>query len=425
MSRGETQEHDDDDARASGLSLRATRRGEILGDTYRLLELVGAGGMAEVYSAEHLRLGRTFAVKVLRTGTSQHSLRRFRREARAIARIDSEFVVGVIDCGEAGDGTPYLVMELLHGEDLRSLLDREGALPIPRAVHFVWEACQGLAAVHASSLIHRDLKPENLYVSKRANGQDWCRVLDFGIAKTDISSLTAEGAVLGTLRYMAPEQLQDAAAAGPRVDIYALGAVLYECLTGVAPHRGATVQQLMFEVYNARIPSLEQYRAGIPEGLAFAVERALAKSPSERFADVQEFASAISPYARPASVHQLDPRSETVALERKNARPGSVRGYASLALSGMLGLGVGVALHVPAAVLPASSRTAPILAVASRTSTAIASAIPAVVPTVPPGPPVIAPMSSSAAARARANGSVHRPHVLPYPHFDSENPYGR
>jgi serine/threonine-protein kinase len=135
--------------RASGLSLRATRRGEVLGNTYRLLEIVGSGGMAEVYAAEHLRLGRKFAVKLLRPGTRGQSLQRFRREVQAVARLENEFVVGVIDCGEASDGTPYLVMELLRGEDLRSLVEREGALPIPRAVNFVWEACQGIAAVHA------------------------------------------------------------------------------------------------------------------------------------------------------------------------------------------------------------------------------------------------------------------------------------
>ncbi len=153
------QAYEQDEARASGLCLRATRRGEILGDKYRLLDVIGAGGMAEVYSAEHRRLGRRFAVKVLRAGPSRQNLQRFRHEASAMARIDNEFVVGVIDFGEAGDGTPYLVMDLLHGEDLRSLLDRECTLPIPRAVNFIWEACQGIAAVHAVGLVHRDLKP--------------------------------------------------------------------------------------------------------------------------------------------------------------------------------------------------------------------------------------------------------------------------
>jgi serine/threonine protein kinase len=432
VNRGEVAEHDEG-VRTSGLRVRATRRGEVLGDTYRLLELVGAGGMAEVYSAEHLRLGRKFAVKVLRSGTSRQSLERFRREARAIARIDNEFVVGVIDCGEAADGTPYLVMELLRGEDLRALLDREGALPIPRAVSFVWEACQGIAAVHRLALIHRDLKPENLFVSKRATGQDWCRVLDFGIAKSEVTSSTAEGALVGTVRYMAPEQLQDASSAGPTVDVYALGAVLYECLSGTSPHRADAVQELMFKIFNERPARLERQRPGVPQGLADAVERALAKSPSERFADVREFATAIAPYMGAASLDELDSGAATVELAGDDKSPNRVqrsgpKGYFAIALASFVGLGVGVAVRVPAKQVVATSKVTPAISTwaPSPAPAPVVSAAVSAVLSLPSAAPAGVPTSNGSASRARVAGAAPRRPPMPLQaRFDSENPYGK
>jgi len=175
------------------------RSGQIVAATYRLGERLGAGGMGEVYQAEHLRLGRQFALKLLRADRTEHVQNRFRREARAVARVDNEFVVGVVDCGETEQGCPYIVMELLRGVDLRALLNDAGPLPIPRAVHLVSQACQGIAAVHLAGVIHRDLKPENLFVSRRSGGEDWCKVLDFGVAKTELMGSTADGAVLGTV----------------------------------------------------------------------------------------------------------------------------------------------------------------------------------------------------------------------------------
>jgi eukaryotic-like serine/threonine-protein kinase len=426
---GERATEPDEAALGSGQRARATRAGEVIGDTYRLNELIGSGGMAEVYSAEHLRIGRRFAVKVLRAGTSSQTLQRFRREARAIARIDNEFVVGVVDCGETADGTPFLVMELLNGEDLRALLDREGALPIRRAVNLVWEACQGIAAVHACSLVHRDLKPENLFVSKRATGQDWCRVLDFGIAKTEVSSSTAEGAVLGTVRYMAPEQLQDSASAGPGVDVYALGAVLYECLTGSSPHRGGTVQELMFKILNEPVARLELARTKVPKPLADAVHRALSKSARERFADVRQFAAAIAPYTRRVASDDLDARAATVELENEaKAQPPrrrASRSYAAIALSGLIGLGVGVALRSRPVVVPVSAHSAP--APSQQTAPpVIASASAASAPVNPPIPSTSPTFSTSATGAPKARPpAVGRPSpVLPRVRFDSENPYG-
>jgi len=150
--------------------------------------------MGEVYAAEHARLDRRVAVKILRSNEQQAALDRFRREVRAIARLESEYVVNVIDCGETDDGTPYLVMDLLRGEDLRCLLERERQLVIPRAVNLILDVCHGVAAVHDAGLVHRDLKPGNLFVTRRSTGEDWCKILDFGVAKIDTSIWIAEGA---------------------------------------------------------------------------------------------------------------------------------------------------------------------------------------------------------------------------------------
>jgi eukaryotic-like serine/threonine-protein kinase len=296
------------------------RSGQIVGDTYRLLERIGMGGMAEVYAAEHLRIGQRFAVKVLRVDRAPKASRRFRREAEAIARVQNEYVVSLIDCGEFPDGTPYLVMELLRGVDLRRLLQSASPLPIPRAVNLVWDACQGVSAVHRAGLIHRDLKPENLFAAQRATGEDWCKVLDFGVAKLEVSGSTAEGALVGTVRYMAPEQLLDGASAGPTVDVYALGAILYECLCGESPHSGTSIQELMFKIMNEQPRRLERLRPEVPAELAAAVARALHKDPQRRFKDVPAFARAIAPFRLAKTSVRPGSRVDTVQSEATGDR---------------------------------------------------------------------------------------------------------
>ncbi|HEY1533208.1 MAG TPA: serine/threonine-protein kinase [Polyangiaceae bacterium] len=271
------------------------RIGQVVAASYRIVRYIASGGSSHVFQAEHLRLGKSFAIKLLRVelDSSRRAAQRFRREAKAIARLNSEHIVSVIDCGELDDGTPYLVMELLEGEDLRTLLSREGTLPARRAVQLIIEACRGLTAVHDAGLVHRDLKPENLFVTKRATGEDWCKVLDFGVAKMEASLSTAEGAIVGTVRYMAPEQLSDSPAVGPATDVYALGAILYECLSGKAAHEGETIQQVMFSVMNREPTALSVLCPGLPRELVGAVERCLAKERRKRPQQPSELAGTL------------------------------------------------------------------------------------------------------------------------------------
>ncbi|MES1183189.1 MAG: serine/threonine-protein kinase [Myxococcales bacterium] len=289
-----TDARDDAEADQLGHGGSAIQRiGAVIAGSYRLTRHIGSGGSSHVFEAEHLRLGKSFAVKLLRPelDANRRTAQRFRREARAIARLKNEHIVSVVDCGELDDGTPYLVMELLEGEDLRSLLNREGSLPARRAVALIIEACRGLSEVHAAGLVHRDLKPENLFITKRSTGEDWCKVLDFGVAKMESSSSTAEDAIVGTLRYMAPEQLTDSASVGPATDVYALAAILYECLAGRAAVTGSTVQEVMYRIMNAEPQTLSELAAPLPRPLVETLERSLGKSPQARPASTEQMAT--------------------------------------------------------------------------------------------------------------------------------------
>jgi serine/threonine protein kinase len=278
------------------------RPGTLIDGTYRLGELLGAGGMGQVYEAEHVALGRKVALKVLRAGMDDvEGTGRFRREMRAVAALTSEHVVSVFDCGALDDGTPYFVMERLEGQDLRHLLRAFGPLPVRRAVHAVQHALRGIAVAHRAGIVHRDLKPENIFVVARARGGELCKVLDFGAARMDSSLATRQGAVIGTIRYMAPEQLADGSRVGPTSDIYALGAILYECLAGRPPHVADAMPELMFKIMNERPAPLASLRPNLPSGLAAIIERALAHAPEERFASAEAFDEALDAFTGEAS----------------------------------------------------------------------------------------------------------------------------
>lgn len=299
-----------EDARAVPDAHRSScaRLGTTIAGTYRVSGYLGSGGSSDVYRAEHLRLGRTMAIKVLRSdaASSRKLVQRFRTEARAVACLRSEHVVEVIDFGELVDDAPYLVMEYLEGQDLRQLLRELTCLPVARAVHIAAEACFGLDAVHQAGLVHRDVKPENLFVTHRDSGDDWCKLLDFGIAKTESSLSTSPGAILGTIRYMAPEQLLENGDVGPHTDIYALGAIVYECLGGRPAHSGTTPQQLMYSVINGTPTSLSELRVDIPPALAALVMRCLAKDhrcrPTSARALATQLRNALSDHERLAEV---------------------------------------------------------------------------------------------------------------------------
>jgi eukaryotic-like serine/threonine-protein kinase len=283
------------------------RAGEILDGKYELVRKVGEGGMGEVYEARHQLLGRRFAVKLLRREllNNERMLKRFSREVLAVSRIENDHLVPALDCGRAAQGEPYYVMDFLRGADLRQVLRREAPLATQRAVRLVIDACRGLHSAHAAGLVHRDLKPENVFVIRCDNGEEAARVLDFGLVQLDSGNSAPQlGALVGTVRYMAPEQARADRRVDRRADVYALGAILYECLTGKPPHAGTSAEEVLFNRMNAAPESLAEQRPELSRSLVSVVQRALANAPEERFDGALEFSEALLPFAGPG-VHGL------------------------------------------------------------------------------------------------------------------------
>jgi hypothetical protein len=304
---------------------RDPRIGQVLSNKYRLLRRIGQGSMGVVYEAEHLRLRRACAVKLLQPalGESADPLRRFRREAVRAGRVLHEHVVSVTDY-DVADGTPYLVMELLRGETLRELARRTGPLPAGRAIEIAVQIASGLTAVHEAGLVHRDLKPHNVFVTRRADGSDLIKLLDFGVAKLvvpdDSLGATAEGSVVGTLRYMAPEQIRNASDVDARADVYALGAILYELLAGRPAFAAGDMHTLIEHALSGRIPELSSLRAGLPDALLRAVARAMALAPDARFASAAELAQALNTApAHGDEADTADDRSAPLPMTRRAA----------------------------------------------------------------------------------------------------------
>jgi serine/threonine-protein kinase len=289
----------------------------VIANTYHLVAELGSGGVGEVWEAEHTRLGKRVAIKFLRPSVLERgrALERFRREARALSAIESEHVVSAFDYGEIDGTTPYLVMERLLGEDLRSLLGRVGRLPIGRAVHIAIDACRGLSAVHAAGFVHRDLKPANLFLVRRSNGEECCKLLDFGVAKLTSCDATLPGTLVGTVRYMAPEQLKTTAPIGPATDLYAVGAVLYQALTGRAPHEADTLEELMFEIMAGPAPDVRRLRSEVPRELSSLIDRALRRDAAQRISSAAEFASALEQFVVPPSMPRLSSASDVTLDE--------------------------------------------------------------------------------------------------------------
>jgi serine/threonine-protein kinase len=270
--------------------------GETLGQRYKLLRLLGRGGMGAVYEAEQTGTLDRVAVKVLHG----HLLvpggdgpRRFRREAEAVRAIRSDHIVRVLDTGaDEARGDLYLVTELLDGEDLQALLDRAGVLSVPGALGIAAQALRGLEEAHAAGVVHRDIKPANIFLAKRPDGTSEVKLVDFGIAKirsdplgpAATATLTAPHTFLGSPLYMSPEQVQNSRDVAHRGDLWSLGCVLYACLAGRAPHQDKTsVGQLLVAICVSPPPPLSEVAPWVPREVADVVHGALARRPEDRF----------------------------------------------------------------------------------------------------------------------------------------------
>jgi serine/threonine-protein kinase len=267
---------------------------------YRLERRLGAGGMGEVWVAHHAALRRDVALKILRPdplGASPLAVSRFEREVRATTELVHPNTVRVFDYGVTDDGLWYYAMELLEGEHLGALVEREGPLPAPRAIHLVSQAARALAEAHAKGIVHRDVKPENLFVTTPAGETDVLKVLDFGIAKMDVredaTRLTGTGSVLGTPAYLPPEALRGEPL-DARADVYQLGAVLYFLLAGAPPFETTNLAAMVTAHTNEPpVPPSAKRGAPIPPDVEAVVLRCLEKDPTRRYASGVELAQAL------------------------------------------------------------------------------------------------------------------------------------
>ncbi|HKN66899.1 MAG TPA: serine/threonine-protein kinase, partial [Gemmatimonadaceae bacterium] len=278
--------------------------GQMVAERYQILSLIGEGGMGRVYLAEHVRMGRKSAVKVINPAlaTTADAISRFNREAANACKINHPNVAQVYDFGEMADGTLYLAMEYIDGETLDSIVAREGSLPPARAAQITKQVADALFAAHHLGIIHRDLKPENVMIARHLDGSDWVKVVDFGIAKTvqrdgmegGSQTVTTAGVSLGTPEYMSPEQL-----AGERLDhrtdIYSLGLVLFNMLTGELPYPKLTSKETLVRRLTSPPRTLAEVRPDVawPQALQDVLNRALTPEVKDRYENVGEFGRAV------------------------------------------------------------------------------------------------------------------------------------
>ena len=275
--------------------------GAVVAETYKLEALIGRGGMGEVYAASHLRLpGKHVAIKFLHPEVSDPEiLARFRREAEIASRLGHPNIVTVLDFNSLPDGTPYLVLEYLVGETLADAL-QHGPFSLERTCAIARQVGSALAAAHRAGVVHRDLKPQNIFlVPAEIDGRlgENAKVLDFGISKIRGSQTvkTQDSALLGTPQYMAPEQaMGQHDSVDGRTDIFALGAILYEMLTGHSAFAGASIPEVVFKVVYESPPPLAERAPGLPPSVVAAVERAMAKKADDRFATTGELVTALT-----------------------------------------------------------------------------------------------------------------------------------
>ena len=273
--------------------------GHLLGGTYRLEREIGRGGMGVVYEASHNRLSRLFAVKVLHPTleSDPELVRRFRREAEITSKLGHPHIVEIVDFDHPDDAPPYIVMELLEGEDLGERLRREGALPLGQGADIARQTCSALHAAHAHGIVHRDLKPRNIYLARRGANSDYVKVLDFGISKVLGAQVevTIEQLVMGTPGYMAPEQATGKSAeVDRRTDVFAMGAILYQMLAGSAPFSADSQPATLYRIVHDEPPLLEALRPDLPDEVIAVVRRALRKPREERYPSMEALWNALA-----------------------------------------------------------------------------------------------------------------------------------
>jgi serine/threonine-protein kinase len=316
---------------------------------YRIDSVLGTGGMGIVYAATHVELGLPVAIKIIHPtlADSAEARARFAIEARAGAALRSPHTIRVYDAGQLGVSQSYVVMERLEGTNLGALLQAKGALPVETAVEYVLQACTALSEAHSIGVIHRDIKPENLFLAQSRNAAPLIKLLDFGIARwvgDEFLSgrITNPRSSLGSPCYQSPEQMENAPDLDERSDIWSLGLVLFELLTGYCPFEADSIQETCWKVLQGPRPSLCAARPGIDPRLGDVIDRCLALDRSKRFSSVRQLIVALKPFA-PRAIETVDPTAtppvRPLPLTQLRRRGSRVR---LVALAAVLTLGAGL-----------------------------------------------------------------------------------
>jgi serine/threonine protein kinase len=396
--------------------------GQIIDGKYRVTARIGEGGMGAVFSGEHLRLHRRVAIKVLHAAMAQDAevVRRFEREAQAAGKIGNDHILEILDIGELPSGERFMVMEFLDGEPMNNRLQRLGRLA-PRQVYpLVRELLEGLTAAHAAGIVHRDLKPANVFIQREKAGRtDYVKIIDFGISKFQNlggdEAKTRTGLIIGTPLYMSPEQARGLSEADSRADLYAVGVILYESVTGRVPFTGASATDLLFQIALSTPPPIPSLVGDVDPSFCSIVEKAMARDPGARFQTGAEFIAAldawaysgqgvVAPARAPMQAPMLAPAyPPTAQLGSLGMTPGPTAGtpWASssgagaaqprspLAIVAVLAAGV-VVLALAGVFLVLRGRGAPTGAPAAAAGTSAATQLPVVAPPIPPPPPASA-----------------------------------
>ncbi|MBI5500257.1 MAG: protein kinase [Deltaproteobacteria bacterium] len=303
------------------------RAGSLLGGKYRLVKMLGRGGVGEVWEALHDVIGLRVAVKLIRfeyAGNPELNAR-FIQEARAAAAVGHPGIVQVHDVGTSPDGRAYLVLEFLEGEDFEKVLARQRRLSVGETAEVLVDALDALGAAHAKGIVHRDMKPENVFLVPGRKGERVVKLVDFGIARLadeadSTMRLTRPGAVMGTPYYMSPEQARGEAAVDAGVDIYAVGVMLFEALAGRLPFMGSSYNEVLSKVLAEPFPSIRETRPDVPEEIERIIRRACARERAARYRDAGEFGEALAPFRRPRVVARRgDSAAEGLATSRTSS----------------------------------------------------------------------------------------------------------
>lgn len=308
--------------------------GETLAGKYKIERVLGRGGMGIVVAARHLDLEERVAIKFMLRSDDPIALERFVREARAAVKVKSEHVCRVLDVGRLDTGEPYMVMEYLEGTDLARLLARDKRATTAQVAGWMIEACAALSEAHAIGIVHRDLKPANLFLSLRNNGSACLKVLDFGISKlVNADAMTSTSVTMGSPAYMSPEQIVSSRDVDARTDVWSLGVMMHELVTGTVPFAADTLIQLSVKIRETEPPSIASLVDDIAPGFEAIVAKCLQKQPADRYASVGELAAALAQFAD-ARLRRTSDASALLGTELDHSRAPSPQARSVVVPSG-------------------------------------------------------------------------------------------